>query len=178
MRRTALALSGLLFLAAAPAAFAAPAVNVTIGADLQSRAASYGEREFTDLSTTLRKEVEKALARPGAAPVQRVDLVIESAVPNRPTFNQLTRRPGLSIRSIGLGGATVTGQVVAADGSVRPISYNWYETNLLNRWNLVTWDDAYQAFDMLASRIARGDAPTLAAYKPDRRAGDFGQILR
>ncbi|HTI66390.1 MAG TPA: hypothetical protein VL460_02460 [Caulobacteraceae bacterium] len=180
MRRTAaLALSALL-LSASPAAFAAtvPPVTVTIGADLQSKAdKSYGVRELADLSAQLRHDVERAFARASAAPVQRVDLVIESATPNRPTFKQL-KRIGLSLNSIGLGGASISGTVTTADGKTTPVSYHWYETDLRNEYGLVTWSDAYRAFDRFAGHIARGDLPAQAKYTPDRDAGDFGRWLR
>jgi hypothetical protein len=170
----AAALSGLIVSAASLAFAATPAeVNVTIGPALQKKAASYGARELDHLRVELKKDVVQALSRANAAPVQRVDLVIEAATPNRPTFNQL-RQPGLSLQSIGVGGAAITGQVVGADGSARPVSYHWYETDLRNEVAAVTWSDAYSAFDRLAGRIARGDLPNQARYIPDPRAGDFG----
>lgn len=180
MRRiAAVALSGLL-LSAAPAAFAAsvPAVSVSIGADLQKKAdKSYGVRELDDLRSELTKDVLRAYARPAAAPVQRVDLVIEAATPNRPTFKQLGR-VGLSMHSVGLGGASITGRITAADGTVTPVSYHWFETDLRQEIGSVTWSDAYRAFDRFAARIARGDLPQQAKYTPDRYAGDFGKWLR
>jgi hypothetical protein len=180
MRRiAALALSGLL-LSAAPAAFAAssPPVAVSIGADLQKKAEkSYGVRELDDLRADLSRVVERAFSRPNARPVQRIDLVIESATPNRPTFKQLSR-PGLSMSSVGLGGATISGRVTLADGTVTPVTYHWYETDLRNEIGAVTWSDAYRAFDRFAGRIARGDLPMQALYTPDREAGDFGRWMR
>ena len=175
----AAALSGLIVsTAVAPVAFAAsPAeVNVTIGPALQKKTASYGARELDHLRVELKKEVVEALARRNA-PVQRVDLVIEAATPNRPTFDQL-RQPGLSMQSVGLGGAAITGQVTGADGSTRPVSYHWFETDLRNEVGAVTWSDAYRAFDRFAGRIARGDLPNQARYTPDPRAGDFGRYYR
>jgi hypothetical protein len=178
MRALAAALSGLLLSAAASSAFAAgPTVNVSIGPDLQKKAASYGAQEFDLLRTDLRKSVERALSRRGAQPVQRVDLTIEAATPNRPTFNQL-RQPGLSLSSIGVGGAAISGQVVGADGVARPISYHWFETDLRNEVGAVTWSDADRAFDHLASTIARGDLPNQAAYRPGPHDGDFGPYYR
>lgn len=172
----ALALTALVA-SAAPAAFAAdvPAISIAIGADLQTKAErSYGLRELDYLKQDLTREVTEAFASAKAQPVQSVDLVIESATPNRPTFNQL-RRPGLSLQSIGLGGASITGTVTGLDGVVTPVSYHWYETNLWNLWGAVSWSDAFRTFDRFAHSIARGDRPQQAKYTPDRYAGDFGR---
>ncbi|OYX29447.1 MAG: hypothetical protein B7Y99_13200 [Caulobacterales bacterium 32-69-10] len=172
----ALALTGLIA-SAAPAAFAAdvPAISVGIGADLQSKAEkSYGVRELDYLKKDLTREVAEAFSRSNAQPVQSVDLVIESATPNRPTFRQL-QRPGLSMESLGLGGASITGTITGLDGVVTPVSYHWYETNFQNLWAAVSWSDAWRTFDRFAGRIARGDRPQQARFTPDRYAGDFGR---
>lgn len=181
MRRLAAALAATTLIAAAlapaSAAFAAdvPAITVGIGADLQTKAEkSYGVRELDYLKKDLTREVAEAFSRRNAQPVQRVDLVIESATPNRPTFRQL-QRPGLSLDSLGLGGASITGTITALDGTVTPVSYHWYETNFQNLWGAISWSDAWRTFDRFAGKIARGDRPQEANYTPDRYAGDFGR---
>jgi hypothetical protein len=156
----------LIALSAAAAAQAAD-VSVTIGPELQKNATSYGEREVQQLASDLQETVTKALAKPGAAPLQRVDLVLEAATPNRPTFKQLGQPTGMSLRSVGLGGAVVTGKVTRADGSTQPISYSWYETNLHNVIGYTTWTDADRTFSRLASQLASGKTPNQGPYRPD-----------
>ena len=103
MKRLIAATAAILMLSAGAAS--AAEVSVGVGPELQKNARAYGPREVDWLRKELAEDVQRALARRGAAPVQRVDLVIESATPNRPTFNELSAETSLSMTSIGLGGA-------------------------------------------------------------------------
>ncbi len=147
-----------LSLAAAPALAGAP-VEITIGPDLAKKTLSYGARDIDIVRGWLGDAANRALSKPGAAQIVRADLVLENAVPNRPTFSQMARYPQLSMESIGLGGATIGGTVTTADGQVHPIRYAFYERNLWNIGPATTWRDAERAFDMAARRIAKGDFP-------------------
>lgn len=142
-------------------------VSVSIGPELQKKTASYGVREVEQLRNELREEIEQALAKAGPNAPQRVDLVLESATPNRPTFNQLGRASGLSFRSIGVGGAAVTGTVLTADGRAQPLSYRWHESDLRHVIGYSTWYDAERAFDRLASQLKAGRVPNQGPYRPD-----------
>ena len=102
----------------------APNINVTIGPGLQHREAEFGPRELDQLRDDLRDQVTRTLARSAAAPA-RIDLVIEDAAPNRPTMEQMSRTPGLSLRSVGVGGARVSGVVTDVSGGARPVRYQW-----------------------------------------------------
>lgn len=149
-------------------------VSVSIGPELQSKASRFGERDVEELKEDLAKSVSKALERSGA---QRADLVLEAATPNRPTFEQMRRQPGLSFWSLGVGGASVTGTVTLADGRVEPISYRWYENNLRFVVGASTWQDANRAFDFLSYRIAKGNLPNQGPHKMgDRNSGMFGSF--
>lgn len=161
----AAAASGLAILAAGAANAQTPNVTVAVGPELASKADRIGMREIDELREDLAKSVGRALTRSGA---QRADLVLEMATPNRPTFEQLGRRPGLSFWSIGLGGASITGTVTRADGAVQPVSYRWYESDLRQVRGYTTWTDAERAFDLLAYKIARGNIPNQG---PHRRGG-------
>lgn len=167
------AASGLALVAAGAATAAQPAnVTVTVGPELQSKADRIGEREIDYLREDLARTVSRALARSGA---QRADLVLEMATPNRPTFEQLGRRPGLSFNSLAVGGASVTGTITTADGTVEPVSYRWYEHDLREARGATTWSGAGRAFQMLSGRIARGDLPNQGPHRPgDKRDGLFG----
>ena len=144
----------------ASAAFAAPAmVSVSVGPELQAKAVkTYGVPEVERLAADLRREVEKKLARTGAYDDTRVDLVLVDAVPNRPTFKQLSDTPGLSLQSFGVGGAEIAGTVTRADGSTQPLGYRWYESDI--RWAYANWiwSDAETTFDRFATRLSRGEA--------------------
>lgn len=154
--------------AAGATAFAAQAgplgpvssVNVVIGEDLADKADKYGQRELDYLAADLKASVEKALARAGDldATGGRLDLVIEDALPNRPTFEQMRDNPSLSYESFGIGGADITGVLTTADGRQVPVGYRWYETDI--RWAIGAgvWTDATNTFDRFADRLARGQA--------------------
>lgn len=142
----------------ATAAVAAPAVSVTIGPELQAKAVkTYGVREIDRLAGELQATVERSLARAGALDDARVELVLVDARPNRPTFKELGDKPGLSMQSLGIGGASIEGRIVAADGSVRPVAYRWYESDIREAVGSTTWSDANWTFNRFARRLAKGD---------------------
>ena len=160
MRTLAFAAAALL--ASGSAALAAPAsVSVTVGPELQATAQrTYGVRDVNRLADELRKDVERALARTGAYDDARIELVLEDARPNRPTMQQMSKM-GLSFESFGIGGATIEGHAIRPDGSMVPLSYRWYETDIRNAWAASTWHDAEWTFNRFAHRLARGE--TLAS---------------
>lgn len=137
-------------------------INVSIGNDLQVRAddEDYGPKELEFLVNDLRQSVEQALTRSGdlSATGGTLDLVIEDAVPNRPTMRQLSVKPGLSYESFGIGGAKISGVLTTADGRQIPVAYSWYETDI--RWSQVatTWMDVENTFDRFGRRLASGEA--------------------
>lgn len=147
------ALISIAVLASAGAA-SAQTVSVAIGPKLQEKAGDYGQRELDFLARDLQAAVERRVA---AAP-GRYELVIVDARPNRPTPQQLSNRPGLSLMSFGIGGATIEGDYVAPDGSRAPLRYKWYESDIAWAQFETTWGDAETAFDKFANRLARGQA--------------------
>ncbi len=141
-------------MAGAAQAQTAGKVTVGVGAELQKKAENLGHREINDLRKELGDEVTRALSR--NPNIVRADLVIEDAQPNRPTFEQMSRTIGLSMTSIGVGGTRVSGTVTMADGTVRPVRYQWYETDLREERGASTWMDAERGFDYLASDLREG----------------------
>jgi hypothetical protein len=143
------------------AAIAAPAsVSVTIGPKLSAAAhKTYGDRDVAELATDLRKDVERELAKTGAHDGARVELTLVDALPNRPTFKQLGDRPGLSLRSISVGGARIEGKVTEANGAITPVSFKYYTTDIRDVavQGATTWSDAQQAIDMFAHRLGKGE---------------------
>lgn len=156
MRIIALAVAALL--SSATAAFAAPAsVTVTVGPDLQKKAVeTYGVRDVDRLAIELRKDVERELARTGAYSGARIELVLVDVRPNRPTFKQLSDKPGLSFESFGIGGARIEGQAIAPGGVVTPLKYSYYETDIRQTWAHSTWSDAQWTMNRFAYRLASG----------------------
>lgn len=151
-------LSAAALLATATTAFAAPAsVDVSLSPEMQKKFdKTYGPREAVLLTADLKASVEKALAKSGAYDGARIALTLTDVKPNRPTFKQLGDKPGLSMESFGLGGAAIEGQITAADGSVTPVSYRWYETDLRQAYGNWVWTDAEWTFDRFARKLARG----------------------
>lgn len=147
-------------LASATAALAAPAsVTVAVAPDLQKTfEKTYGVREAERLTADLQATVEKTLARTGAHEGARIELTLTDAKPNRPTFKQLSDKPGLSLQSFGVGGAAIRGKIVAADGTEKPLSYRWYETDIREASYNWIWSDAEWTFDRFARKLARDGA--------------------
>jgi hypothetical protein len=149
-------------LAAAPLASASAAipisdVSVKIGGPLAAKSKEYGARELDWLAAELRSDVQRALSAKGlTGGGGRLELTIVDAKPNRPTFAQMARTPGLSMESLSIGGARIEGYEVAPDGARRPVSYEWYETRLQDAVGSVTWSDAETAFERFASGYAAG----------------------
>jgi hypothetical protein len=165
--------------AAATGALAQPrdfpvVVNVSIGPGLQARAQDFGPDELVYLQKDLRDEVTGAFRRARFVPA-RVDLVIEDAAPNRPTFAQLSRNVGLSMRSIGVGGARISGDVVGPDGVAHPLHFQFYESDLREERGAATWSDAERSFMFLAGDLAHGRIPNrYVGNGPERNGGHFG----
>ena len=163
--------------AVGPGAVGAPDVTVTAGQALQDKSGDYGFEEIDGLTRQLASVVGRAVARSHApnAPV-RLQLVLQDATPNRPTATELGRNAGLSLRSIGLGGAWIDGSATMADGRKVSIGYSFYETDLRNELGPTTWSDAERAFDMLAARLAKGDLPQRASPDPAPKSNAFAHF--
>ncbi len=180
LTQLAAGLSALGLLCCAGAAAATPTITVSVGQELAKKADRYGPRDVELIRHWLQTATERAMAKPGAVQPQRIDLVLENATPNRPTFEQMNRRPGLSFGSIATGGASITGSVTEADGSVRPVRYQWFETNLFQNFAPTTWTDAERAFNGLASRLAKGRDVDVGGPGSASTTdfGDFGRGFR
>lgn len=142
---------------AAPAAIST--INIDIGPELAGKTDTVDARDLDFLKAELRDSLERELGRSGALTAEGavLNLVIEDATPNRPTMQQMSRTPGLSFQSRGIGGATLSGTLVTADGAL-PVSYRWYESDFRNTVAAGTWSDAETTFDRFARKVARGDS--------------------
>lgn len=159
MRRLAFVapLALVLGLAAAPAFAQSPQVNVTVGGALTDKVEELGRRDVDLQLSRLTTVVSRELAQRGALEGAQVNLVLTDLQPNRPTFQQAMDRPGLSILdSISIGGATIEGEIVTADGRRLPVRYSRYSPTLADVYGYTTWQDAERAYDRLAANLASG----------------------
>jgi hypothetical protein len=154
-----IALSAAALLASAGVAFAAPAsVTVSIGPELQAKAANtLGVRDVNELADELRTAVQKRLEKTNRYDGARIELVLVDAKPTRPTFKQLGDSPGLSYSSFGRGGAAIEGRAIAPDGAVTPLSFKDYEADLRQSRLGSTWSDAQMTIDRFAYYLGRGE---------------------
>ncbi|AQR63380.1 hypothetical protein BZG35_05890 [Brevundimonas sp. LM2] len=144
-------------LAVSPASAQTPQVNVTVGGDLVEAAEGLGQRDVDLQVERLTTVVSRELARRGGLEGAQVNLVLTDLKPNRPTFEQVGNRPGLSVfDSISIGGATIEGEVVTVDGQRLPVRYSRYSTSLADVYGFGTWQDADRAYSRLASNLASG----------------------
>lgn len=184
MRPIALIVAAAASLMATAAFAAAPIgpvsqINISIGSWLdQKRIDKVNDRDLAYLKDELRKSVEEQLARTGKLDPNgggRLDLVLEDAINNRPTQQEMSYYPSLSLKSFANGGAEITGVYVAPDGSRTPIGYVRREMDLGEARYAYTWRDANRAFDSFAIALANGQAdaklkPRTEKYHPDRDA--------
>ncbi len=143
------------------AALAAPAlaqqVTVTVGGDLTEDARALGQRDVDQQLERLQSVVERRLAREGALEGAQVNLVLTDLKPNRPTLEQASAKPGLSmIESFSIGGAAIEGEVITADGQRLPVRYSRYSNSIAEVRGYSTWQDADRAYDRLASNLVSG----------------------
>jgi hypothetical protein len=138
----------------------APDVTVHVGPALAAKVRKLGETDVNemvkDLADTIRGDLQGH--HRANAPI-RADLVLEDATPNRPTIQQLSDNPGLSIESIALGGAAISGVVTFADGHTEPLSYSFREVSLRDDLGAGPWTDAERTFEFLGDDLAHGRIP-------------------
>jgi hypothetical protein len=138
-----------------------PNVSVTIGGDLAKDVEKLGERDVREQAEELARVVQREMARDadtdGRWTGAQVNLVLTDLKPNRPTMQQTIDRPGLSMQdSKSIGGATIEGEIVTAEGERLPVRYERYSTSLAEVFGYTTWSDASRAYDGLAANMRRG----------------------
>ena len=149
-------------LALGAAAQAAPVQldPVQIGEDLAEKSEDYGARDVERLVEELTEAITERLEREGHSIVTgpaeiRIAVTLENAWPNRPTREQLADRPGLSLRSISLGGASVSAVLYDESGAqTGEIEYSWRTHHISDSVGQTTWSDAERTFDRFARSLA------------------------
>ncbi|MEO0608026.1 MAG: hypothetical protein AAFY82_07325 [Pseudomonadota bacterium] len=116
---------------------------------------NYGEREGERLRQDITKDLDQAFEKAGVT-AARVEIVIVDAKPNRPTFEQLSGKPGLDpIRSISIGGMELSGTAFDAEGNVLAAQdYEWFQNNIRDVVGFSTWGDANRASRRFARKMA------------------------
>jgi len=135
---------------------AATEVAVTYSDDFAEELTdNYGEREGETLTEEIIEDLDRAFAKAGVSPA-RVDVTIVDAKPNRPTFEQMSDRPGLDpFRSISIGGMELTGTADDGEGNVIATQeYEWFESNIRDVIGSATWTDANRASRRFAKKFA------------------------
>ncbi len=142
----------------APAA--TPDVTVRIGPALAAKSRKIGDADLKEIAKSLADTIRGDLkgGHRAKSPV-RADLVLEDAIPDRPTMQQLSDHPGLSESSLALGGAAISGVVTYADGRTQPFSYSFRQDSLRDEVGVGQWTDAERAFQLLGGDLAHGHIP-------------------
>ncbi len=133
------------------------AVNVAIGPELRREVTDLGRTEVDRQTQRLAQIVTRELTRRGVLDGATLNLVVTGLKPNRPTFEQMSHRPGLDgQRSMSIGGASIEGEIITASGERIPVSYDWYSYSLAEVQGFTTWQDAERAFSRFADNLAEG----------------------
>ncbi|GAM97896.1 hypothetical protein U91I_01526 [alpha proteobacterium U9-1i] len=162
--RALFALASLTALALAPAAHAAPVsvAPVALSAEYQTKVDDeIGARDSQVLADFVTRTVSRQLTQRGAsiadgAPV-RVEITIVDADPNRPTWEEMRRTPGLSeFWSVSTGGAELSATLRGADGRVLgEVSHRYFSNSLADIVGSPdTWSDANRATYRFARKVA------------------------
>lgn len=116
-----------------------------------------GAREGRYLSEAVTGAVSAALARRGISDgAGSIEIEIVDARPNRPTFQQLADRPGLSMSSISIGGAELRAVLRGADGrELATVEHDFYSHDLIDAsFGAGTWSDARRSIRRFAEKVA------------------------
>lgn len=152
-----------LFAAHAPQAYAQPVSVAPVSYSPEFQTAleeDLGQREGAYLSATVTRALSSALAHHGASVGEGGQVVIEATIvdadPNRPTFEQLGKTPGLdAIRSISLGGAELHAVLRTPDGrTLAEVDHRRYDYSLDDVFGATTWTTAHRAIRQFANKVA------------------------
>ena len=156
-----LSFSPLLALAASQNTNADSNLSISIAEPLQKKlAASYGSAEAQVLQQAINDSVARAVQRAGLAPaaLPRTEVLLSDARPSHPTHHQQGANPSIDpVRSISLGGATLSAVLRGADGKeLERVSADHYANSLQEASaSLDTWSDARLSIDRLADQLVK-----------------------
>ncbi len=131
---------------------------IEISSELQTKfEKEYGVREAAALKQELQRTVDRSLKKMGPSKVAFVDLSIEDAKPNKPTFQQLSKNTSLSYSSsYSTGGAKVNAKLFDSSGAlIGTVSHEYYSRGLNEVFSEYGWADADRAFSGAARKIQK-----------------------
>lgn len=135
--------------------------EIAIGAELSEEADELGNREIDRLTGMLQDDLSRELAgmnwlaTDGAMGGMTLQVTLEDADPNRPTFRQMSNNPSLDYRSHSVGGAEISAQLIDAGGQVvANYHYEWTSNDIRFAAHAGTWTDASRVFDRFARHVA------------------------
>ena len=150
-------LAAVMAVAATAQAQAEPRISVTLGPRVQAEVRNLGEREVARQADRLAEVVGHALAQSDLYDGAEVRLTLTDLKPNRPTFAQVSRTPGLSpIDSLSIGGAEIEVEVVQPNGDRTSGRVDYFSSSLAETRGATTWQDADRAYARAAARLADG----------------------
>lgn len=121
----------------------------------------YGDREIEYLLEEMQEEITEDFAKRGlilsdTAPTL-LRVTINEVKPNRPTFNQLSVEPSLSFKSIGIGGADVSAEIIGQGGNVIGTAEYDYFSSFNDRplAGSGIWTDADRAFSRFSKKLSK-----------------------
>ena len=121
----------------------------------------YGDRAIEYLLEEMEDDIVRNFAKRGVSLSETAPTLLRVTInevkPNRPTFNQLSSEPSLSFKSIGIGGADVSAEIVSAGGTViGTADYDYYSSfNDANIEGSGIWTDTNRAFSMFSKKLSK-----------------------
>lgn len=149
----ALLISNIPSLALAKPERASPQITITYSDKLETEfRENYGMRERATIERAIRDEI----ADQAGSAVARVEVNVIDVTPNRPTFEQLGAKPGLSYESFSRGGAVLSGRSFDANGNLlRETNYQYTTMDIWNAQHSWVWADAEYAIYGFSRRLTR-----------------------
>ena len=118
----------------------------------------YGSKDIEELRLYVQEKMRTSLQKYSILVDSDADFILVvtllDARPNRPTFLQLSKEPGLAFSSTSLGGASFDAVLMHENKKGR-FSYGWYESDIRRVQGHSTWFDAHFASKRFARKTAK-----------------------
>lgn len=130
-------------------------ISIEYSEDLSEKISEeYGDRERKFFETRITKALTDDLGD-DLSKFSAINVIVNDAKPNRPTFKQLGDTPGLSFQSVSLGGADLSADLIDKSGNViETIEYDFYTQSIRDSVGRTTWADARRAIRRFSDRVA------------------------
>ena len=120
----------------------------------------YGQRDLDHLAARMERKLERQFEKRGIAISDQaatvLTVVITDADPSSPTFEQMSKKASLSMRSFALGGAKFEASLTVNGQPAGDMTYSWYESDIRHAaYGGGVWTDANRAIDRFAKKTAK-----------------------